>query len=275
MPMLPLGATKKRDVLPVMKLIDAFVAMLLMRYSCVTLLKPWNCAERAVLVVEQHAGIRRRRVAQVLHRQPRDRAVRVVNRTCSTSSGVVVPIPTAPSARGGRRLEDRRVPHIRRRSHTWRENSSCRATPPPPAGRLRRRHRERRVTAWPRRRSPDSAVGARRYAEAGRPPSVSASDAFSAYGTLAIRTRGCSTSPSALEQQAHPLRLARRKHLGRNPVRIARAQQQREAARRLLERDGLPLLPQRRAALRLRVDRQRDDLDRRRRLAVQPAGRRR
>ena len=31
--------------------------MLLMRYSWVLLLKPWNCAERAGVVVEQHAGI--------------------------------------------------------------------------------------------------------------------------------------------------------------------------------------------------------------------------
>ena len=32
-------------------------AMLLMRYSWVTLLKPWNCAEAPVLVVEQRAGV--------------------------------------------------------------------------------------------------------------------------------------------------------------------------------------------------------------------------
>jgi hypothetical protein len=48
-PMLPLVVTRKRDVPPIMKLIDPFNwfapfrAMLLMRYSCVELLKPWNC----------------------------------------------------------------------------------------------------------------------------------------------------------------------------------------------------------------------------------------
>src|ERR1700722_8064015 len=36
---------------------------------------------------------------------------------------------------------------------------------------------------------------ARRNAEAGNPPSVSASTAFNAYGTLANCTRGCSSSP--------------------------------------------------------------------------------
>src|ERR1019366_9121460 len=39
------------------------------------------------------------------------------------------------------------------------------------------------------------ADGFTRYDEAGRPPSVSASDARNAYGTLSIWTRGCSTSP--------------------------------------------------------------------------------
>ena len=49
---------------PSMKLIEPLNAppgetraMLLMRYSWVLLLKPWNCAERAVLVVEEHAGV--------------------------------------------------------------------------------------------------------------------------------------------------------------------------------------------------------------------------
>ena len=32
-----------RDALPSMKLMDPLGAMLLIRYSCVTLLKPWNC----------------------------------------------------------------------------------------------------------------------------------------------------------------------------------------------------------------------------------------
>jgi hypothetical protein len=47
-PTLPLEATRNREALPVMKLIDPsnwlapFLAMLLIRYSWVTLLKPWN-----------------------------------------------------------------------------------------------------------------------------------------------------------------------------------------------------------------------------------------
>ena len=49
MPMLPLLATTNRDVLPVMKLIEPPEAMLLIRYSWVLLLKPWNCASAPVL----------------------------------------------------------------------------------------------------------------------------------------------------------------------------------------------------------------------------------
>jgi len=41
---LPLLATRNFELLPIMKLIEPPGAMLLMRYSCVTLLKPWNCA---------------------------------------------------------------------------------------------------------------------------------------------------------------------------------------------------------------------------------------
>ena len=43
---------------------------------------------------------------------------------------------------------------------------------------------------------PSRLGGASTYADAGRPPSVSVSEARSAYGTLVIRTRGPSTSPA-------------------------------------------------------------------------------
>src|SRR5580704_3278199 len=46
----------------------------------------------------------------------------------------------------------------------------------------------------------------RTYSEAGRPPSVSASAAFKAYGTLSSNARGCSGCPSACtpNQRASP-----------------------------------------------------------------------
>jgi len=39
---LPLLASRNFEALPIMKLIEPPAAMLLIRYSCVRLLKPWN-----------------------------------------------------------------------------------------------------------------------------------------------------------------------------------------------------------------------------------------
>ena len=44
MPMLPLLATANFELLPSRKLMLPPAAMLLIRYSCVVLLNPWNCA---------------------------------------------------------------------------------------------------------------------------------------------------------------------------------------------------------------------------------------
>ena len=101
----------------------------------------------------------------------------------------------------------------------------------------------------------------------GRPPSVSASD-----GAQRIRDAGDPDArpfdfAGALEHGAQPLRLAGAKHRGRNAVGLGGAEQQRVAAL-AIERDGLRLLPERRAALLVGVDRQRDGLDGAGRLAV-------
>ncbi len=64
----------------------------------------------------------------------------------------------------------------------------------------------------------------------------------------------------ALEHGAQPLGLACGKHRSGDAVSLGRPEQQRVAALRI-DRDGLRLLPERRAALRVGIDRQRHRLD--------------
>src|SRR5688572_25756970 len=96
MPMLPLGATKKRDVLPVMKLMDAFEAMLLIRYSWVTLLKPWNWASAPNWSQNNIPEYDDAVFPRFCTASPVIAPLLLLKRRCSWSSGVVVPIPTAP-----------------------------------------------------------------------------------------------------------------------------------------------------------------------------------
>ena len=111
------------------------------------------------------------------------------------------------------------------------------------------------------------APGASRYAEAGRPPSVSASD-----GAQRIRDAGDPDArpfdfAGALEHGAQPLGLACAKYRGGNAVGLGRAEEQRVAALRI-ECDGLRFLPERCATLRVGIDREGDGLDGAGRLAV-------
>jgi hypothetical protein len=77
-----------------------------------------------------------------------------------------------------------------------------------------------------------------------------------------VRRAGQQRPPSfdftrPFEEDANPVRRRVAEHRGGNALRVRRAKQQRVAALRI-DGDGLPLLPQRRAALRFGVERQRD-----------------
>ena len=81
MPMLPLGATKNLDVPPSMKLIDRWPARAIGDVVDAVfvgdVVEPLELAERAVLVVEEHAGVGRGGVAEILDGQTGERAVGV------------------------------------------------------------------------------------------------------------------------------------------------------------------------------------------------------